>query len=60
MRPKLVEGGRLVGDVCIHDILLEEPACIEERREARIDVEVVPIEDPLVKPRPLTGPVAIP
>ena len=59
MRLKLVEGGRLVGDVYIHDILLEELARIEERREARTDVEVVPIEDPLVEPRPLTGPVAI-
>ena len=60
MHPELVEGGRLVGDVCIDDILLEEPARIEERREARTDVEVVLVEDPLVEPRPLIGPVAIP
>jgi hypothetical protein len=60
MRPEPGQRCCLVGDVCVDNILLEEPACTEERREERTDVKIVPVKDPLVKPRPLTGPVGIP
>ena len=59
MRPKLVEGSRLISDIYIHDILLKEPAYIKERREARTDIEIVLVEDPLVEPRLLISLIAI-
>ncbi len=49
----------LTGDVRIDNILLEEAARVEERREGLTDVQIISIEGPLLEPRLSTGPVTV-
>jgi hypothetical protein len=56
---ELVEYCRLIGDVRVDNILLEEAARVEERREGLTDVQIISIEGPLLEPRPSTGPVTV-
>ena len=59
MCTELVKSCCLTYNVYIYNILLKEAASIEEEREGYIDVEVVLIEDLLLKPCLYTGLISV-